>query len=786
MIDRLGVRARLLLAFFGISAFAVLAAGAAMYSFLKAGDALDRIALDRVPATIASQQLSRQAERIAAVAPSLLAVNTTQQHEQMSQRISTELDVLHTQLAALTSLDVDPKSLVLIENLVDRLRMNLSTVDTMIINNLVLVERRNELLRDLRFTDISSRRLLAPGLLVMDAKLAEIRRALQNSSDADDQRSREIDRLAKAVISLTPLQGAQAEVSSINNMLIKVASIESQADLDVLVFPLRRSLEGLEKFLASIESDLATRLRPRLAEYQEYTNGRNSILGARKMELHHVDFIQTLLDQNVEISNLLTTAVDLLVSRANRDIQDATEEALSVQRTSTMIMIIVVVLSLVCSALIVWLYVGRNLIARLTGLNDSMLAIANGDLTARIPTGGTDEINDMARALLVFRDTALVVRETNLRETQEARQRLTDAIESIAEGFSLYDAEDRLVLCNSHYCDIYPGIASVMVPGTPFETVIRAAAEAGLIKGAENDINAWVTKRMALYHDAKETHLQQQSDGRCIQIHESRTAEGGTVAVYSDITALVEQSNQLEAWNKELESRVTAQVEELQHVEQLKRFFPPQLADAIVSDENTGILEDHRSEVTVIFCDLRGFTEFSSLSEPEEEMRILREYHAVVCPLIFKYGATLEHFAGDGVMSFLNDPMPCPDHIRRAIEMANAMRSGMNKLIKKWLDREVNLGFGVGIGTGYATMGRIGIPELFHYAAIGSVANLASRLCDAAKHGQILVTKRVFSSTEGIFRIEPVGELSLKGFLKPVTTYNILDPDGKAKPSHAA
>ncbi len=786
MIDRPGVRARLLLAFFGISAFAVLAVGAAMYSFLKAGDALDRITLDRVPATIASQQLSRQAERIVAIAPSLLAVGTTQQHEQMSLRITTELDVLHMQLDVLTDLDVDSDYLVLIENLVDRLRMNLSTVDTMIINNLVLVERRNELLRDLRFTDISSRRLLAPGILVMDAKLAEISRALQNSNDADSQRSREIARLARAVISLAPLQGAQAEVSAINQMLIKAVSSKSPADIDVLVFPLRRSLNRLEKSLASIAPDLATRLQPRLAEYRQYTSGKNSILDAAKMELHHLDFIRTLLDQNVEISTQLTHSVDLLVSLANADIQSATAEAFSVQRTSTVIMIAVVVLSLVCSALIVWLYVGRNLIARLTGLSDSMLAIANGDLTARIPTGGTDEINDMARALLVFRDTALVVRETNLREIQEARQRLTDAIESIAEGFSLYDAEDRLVLCNSHYCDIYPGIASTMVPGTPFETVIRAAAETGLIKRAQDNVDEWVMKRMALYHDAKGTHLQQQSDGRCIQIHECKTADGGTVAVYSDITALVEQSEQLEAWNKELENRVTAQVEELQHVEQLKRFFPPQLADAIVSDENNGILEDHRSEVTVIFCDLRGFTEFSSLSEPEEEMRVLREYHAVVCPLIFEYGATLEHFAGDGVMSFLNDPLPCPDHIRRAIEMASAMRTGMNQLIKKWLAREVNLGFGVGIGTGYATMGRIGIPELFHYAAIGSVANLASRLCDQARHGQILVTKRVFSSIEGIFSIEAVGELSLKGFLKPVTTYNILETDGKLKSSHAA
>ncbi|NOR20392.1 MAG: HAMP domain-containing protein [Xanthomonadales bacterium] len=786
MTARLGVRARLLLAFFGISIFAVLGAGASMYSFLKAGDALDRITLYRVPATIASQQLSRQAERIVAIAPSLLTVNTTQQHEQMSQHITTELAGLHAQLTVLTDLDVNSDSLILIETLVDRLSMNLSTVDSMIINNLVLVERRKELLRDLRFTDISSRRLLAPGLLVMDAKLAEIRRALQNSSDVGRQSFGEIDHLTRSIISLAPLQGVQAEVSSINDMLIKASSTYSQADLGVLLYPLRRSLGRLEKLLASIESDLATRLHPRMAEFREYTDGKNSILNARSMELRHLDLMQTLLDQNVEISTQLTNSVDLLVSRAHSDILNATGEALSVQRTSTMVMIIVVVLSLVCSALIVWLYVGRNLIARLTGLNDSMLAIANGDLKARIPTGGTDEINDMARALLVFRDTALVVRETNLREIQQARQRLTDAIESIAEGFSLYDAEDRLVLCNSHYCDIYPGIASVMVPGTPFETVIRSAAETGLIKGAKNNIDAWVTKRLALYHDAKGAHLQQQSDGRCIQIHECKTADGGTVAVYSDITALVEQSEQLEAWNKELENRVTAQVEELQHVEQLKRFFPPQLADAIVSDENNGILEDHRSEVTVIFCDLRGFTEFSSLSDPEEEMRVLREYHAVVCPLIFEYGATLEHFAGDGVMSFLNDPLPCRDHIRRAIEMANAMRSGMKKQRKKWLDREVDLGFGVGIGTGYATMGRIGIPELFHYAAIGSVANLASRLCDEARDGQILVTKRVFSSTEGIFGIEPVGELSLKGFLKPVTTYNILETGGKSKPSHAA
>jgi class 3 adenylate cyclase/HAMP domain-containing protein len=779
MSDRLGVRGRLLLAFFGISAFAVLTAGAAMYSFFKAGEALNRITRDRVPSTIASQKLSRQAERLTAAAPALLAVKTKTEHELISKRIATELDGLDSQLGVLSKLDMDPHSLALIENLVFQLGVNLTTVDTMTINNLVLVERRNELLRDLSFTDISSRRLLAPGLLVMDAKLAEIQRVLRDSEAAPGQESQRISDLAEPIISLAPLQRAQAEVSTINDTLVKAASADSPADLGVLLFPLRRSLGELKKSLTGIEPDLAARLGLQVAEFEEYIDGKNSIVSARKMELGQLGIMQTLLDQNVDYSNQLTESVDRLVAATNRDIQDATEETLSVQRTSTGIMITVVLLSLICSVLIVWLYVGRNLIARLTGLSDSMLAIAGGDLQAHIPAGGSDEITSMAKALVVFRDTAVEVRDTNLREIREARRRLSDAIESIDEGFALFDANDRLVLCNSRYRDVlYPGIADVMVPGTPFETILRNAAERGVVKGAEGRIDGWVSNRMALYHDPQGPHLQQQSDGRWIQIDESKTEDGGTVAVYSDISELVKQSEQLEAWNKELEDRVAAQVQELKKVDQLKRFFPPQLADAIVSDERAEVLQDHRREVTVIFCDLRGFTEFSSLSEPEEEMRVLREYHSVVCPLIFEYGATLEHFAGDGVMSFLNDPILCPDHIRRAIEMADAMRAGLRKLCEQWARQEMKLGFGVGIGTGYATLGRIGTEELFHYAAIGSVANLAARLCDEAKNEQILVTQRVHSAVEGIFELELIGDLPLKGFLRPVTTYNVLDTRG--------
>jgi adenylate cyclase len=185
-------------------------------------------------------------------------------------------------------------------------------------------------------------------------------------------------------------------------------------------------------------------------------------------------------------------------------------------------------------------------------------------------------------------------------------------------------------------------------------------------------------------------------------------------------------------------------------------------------------MESHRQEITVVFCDLRNFTEFSATAEPEEQLRVLREYHNAVGSLIFRYEATLEHFAGDGVMAFFNDPVPCPDPAARAIKMAIAMREEVGKLRVDWDKRGFELGFGVGIALGYATLGQVGFEGQFHYMAIGSVANLASRLCDQAEDGQILITQRVYADVEEIAEVEPAGELTFKGFHKPVPAYQLL------------
>ena len=242
------------------------------------------------------------------------------------------------------------------------------------------------------------------------------------------------------------------------------------------------------------------------------------------------------------------------------------------------------------------------------------------------------------------------------------------------------------------------------------------------------------------------------------------------------------QASQLAEWNRTLEDRVSRQVEELERLARLRRFLAPQLAELIASDQHEQALESHRREVTVVFCDLRGFTAFSETTEPEEVMRVLREFHVTMGELIHQYEGTLERFAGDGMMIFFNDPIPCSDPSERAILMAVSMRTRVRELKDKWHRRGHQLDFGVGISQGYATLGKIGFEGRFDYAAIGTVTNLASRLCDEADGEQILVSPRVYSAVEVLVEAETVGELSLKGFSRPILVYNIIGLRGT--PSH--
>jgi adenylate cyclase len=237
---------------------------------------------------------------------------------------------------------------------------------------------------------------------------------------------------------------------------------------------------------------------------------------------------------------------------------------------------------------------------------------------------------------------------------------------------------------------------------------------------------------------------------------------------------LEDQAAQLADWNRTLEQRVAEQVAELERVGRLKGFFSPQLADLILAGGAEDPLKSHRREVTVVFVDLRGFTAFSEITEPEEVMGVLNEYHAGMGKLILAYEATLEHFAGDGIMVFFNDPVPVPNPAERAVRMALEMRDCLEILTRTWRKQGIELGFGIGIAHGYATMGAIGFEGRWQYGVIGTVANLAARLCDEARDGHILVSQRVYAQVDELVEAEPHGELTLKGLHRAVTTYNVL------------
>jgi class 3 adenylate cyclase/CheY-like chemotaxis protein len=231
---------------------------------------------------------------------------------------------------------------------------------------------------------------------------------------------------------------------------------------------------------------------------------------------------------------------------------------------------------------------------------------------------------------------------------------------------------------------------------------------------------------------------------------------------------------ELAEWNRTLEQRVAEQTAQLDRVGRLKRFLPSRLAEAIVAAGDESLLESHRRQIAIVFCDLRGFTPFSEVAEPEEVMDVLATYHQTMGELISRYEGTVEHFAGDGLMVVFNDPFPCSDPEVRAVGMAVEMRDRMAELGQIWGRLGFEVGFGVGITLGYATLGQIGYEGRFHYAAIGSVVNLAARLCGEAKDGQILVNRRVGLAVEELAEVASIGSLTLKGFRDPVPAYEIV------------
>jgi len=534
-----------LLAFFGISAFAVLGAGAALYSFQQISDAFASITQRRIPVALMSQELSRHAERIVAAAPTLLTATSQDEKEDRSVAISSEVNVLYSLLANLRSAGVESRELASLEPYVERLRDNLGELNLLINNRLMIADQKKDLVR--KELDLAGdiQKLLAPWVAVMDEKIAQWRKIVADPAVPAERRQRADREFEESLAWFRSLQHSQVVASYINDMLQQATSSDDGNSLAVTSFRLQQSLRELEKLTLELDPQLQQLMVQLIGQLRPFVSGSESIPVLRKSELDITTNAARLLGENVALSKSLTTRVDQLVGGAKHDITGANIEATSVVRWSTWIVVIAVVLSLASSILIVWLYVGRNLIARLTALSDRMLSLAGGDLKSPLPFGGTDEIGRMADALGVFRATAIEMEEANLKEIREVRTRLTDAIESISEGFSLYDAEDKLIVCNTRYRELLATQADVMVPGTSFETIIRTATDRGLIRDAEGCRDAWLGERLKRHRAGGETHVQHRSDGRWIRVSERKTANGGVVATYADITELKQHEAEL-------------------------------------------------------------------------------------------------------------------------------------------------------------------------------------------------------------------------------------------------
>ncbi len=277
----------------------------------------------------------------------------------------------------------------------------------------------------------------------------------------------------------------------------------------------------------------------------------------------------------------------------------------------------------------------------------------------------------------------------------------------------------------------------------------------GMIASARKEARPFLEKEIALLENFAAQAVIAMENVRLIGELRQRTEEVGEL-------------------NRGLEARVAEQVDELGRVGRLKRFLAPQLAELIVSQGDEKILESHRREIVVVFCDLRGYTAFTETAEPEEVLEFLRQYHGALGPLVSQFEGTLDQFSGDGIMVFFNDPVPCPDPAERAVKMAVAMREAARELIAAWSRHGCELGFGVGIAQGFATLGQIGFSERSGYTAIGTVCNLAARLCAEAKDGQILISSRIAEAVEGVARLEDLGNLELKGLRRPVAAFSVV------------
>jgi signal transduction histidine kinase/CheY-like chemotaxis protein len=426
--SRLGVRGRLLLAFFGISAFSVLGAGAALYSFREISQSLGLITQRRIPAVVQSQDLSRHAERITAAAPALLTVASQTEKDQWARDISIEVNSLNKLLAQLREAGVESAALRSLESDVEKLRSNLQALDRLVNDRLLLAEQKKQLVGTAIKAAGEVQNLLAPWVSVMDERIAQWRRIVVDSKASENRRAGVDLEFEKSLAWFRALQSSEVLAASISELLQRTAAADDANAINISEFRTQQALNELDRLAELMDPKLRSLLVDTLARLRPFATGANSVAALSRRELALTESATKLLGENTDLSKRLTTIVDNLVIGARTEIDNANAQALWVVKFSTLAVITAVVLSIISSTLIVWLYVGRNIVRRLTALSNGMLAIAGGSLHAPVAADGDDEVAAMGHAVEVFRRNTLE-RDELLAERAEAAERLEKQVE---------------------------------------------------------------------------------------------------------------------------------------------------------------------------------------------------------------------------------------------------------------------------------------------------------------------------------------------------------------------
>lgn len=676
MLRTTGVKGRLLLAFLGISAFAAIAAVAGMFALSQVSDSLDHVTEERVPAAFAWLEFSRRAESIVQAAPTLLIARTEGERKKVAGDIEAQILSLEEAIGAASESEQSQAPLLQrIRTDVRALADNLTALDELVGQRLLVATQKNKQLRKLETTNRGVSRLFSPTTRKLELRLQQWDELNADNSSASAL-SVEQSGVARNLAELLVQREATQYVREFNENLNIIVASESAAEIPPKQFVARQSLQQLDKIVPQLPAIYQRRLKKPLVSYQQLGDGDSSLAQIRTQELELVAKAEMVLSENTKVSNALKQALDTLVVDANNDIREARADARRVQKVSSGVLLFLVALSLLSSALIFWLYVKRNLIGRLTGLSDSMMAIAGGNLHAELPTGkGSDEIAGMANALSIFRDTALEVEENNLREVATARSRLIEAIETISEGFAFFDEHDKLELSNQRYQE-FAGDPDrdYVTTGVSFEDIARYTASKGQIGTDELDVDAYVKKRVSLHRAPEGPKEFVLGDGRTVQINERKVDSGGTVAVYTDLTILKQREQELAEFVIKLEAARDTAME--------------------ATDAKSQFLANMSHELRTPLNAIIGYSEM--LSEDAEEAE-----HDDYLPDLHKINSAGKHLLGlindildlskieAGKMDVLVEEFPLQGMIDQVASLVQPMASNNNNRVELTIDDDL-------------------------------------------------------------------------------------------------